>query len=209
MFLGIPEGTDVLVEPIVGAGPPGRHVRRADTVQGLPDGRHAVVFGTTDDSQSVVVERAITRTIEGIPTTSVLPGGVSRAEDGYIPNTWTLAVGPGEPTEDALVVYNTTSADATVTVQAVTADGVVTVAVAGRGRPARRGDHHDPAHRPGGHRQPAGHPLDRTGVRRALAAPRAGRPGAQRVLGRPGRRLSDVVRHEPAADRRWPSSPSS
>ena len=37
------------------------------------------------------------------------------------------------------------------------------------------------------------HPLDGTGVRRALAAPRAGRPGAQRDLGRPGRRLSDMV----------------
>lgn len=125
VFLGIPEGTDVLVEPIV---VPARQVvtYQSETVQGLPDGRHAVVFGTTDFSQSVVIERAITRTIEGIPTTSVLPGGPPRA-DGYIPNTWTLAVGPGEATEDALVVFNTTGADATVTVQAVTADGVVTV----------------------------------------------------------------------------------
>ena len=126
VYLGIPEGTEVLVEPII---VPARQVvtYQADTVQGLPDGRHAVVFGTTDFSQSVVVERAITRTIEGIPTTSVLPGGISRAEDAYIPNTWTLAIGPGEPTEDALVVYNTTNADATVTVQAVAAGGVSTV----------------------------------------------------------------------------------
>jgi hypothetical protein len=126
VFLGIPEGTNVLVEPIV---VPARQVvtYSSETVAGLPDGRHAVVFGTTDFSQSVVVERAITRTIEGIPTTSVLAGGISRAEDAYIPNTWTLAIGPGEATEDGLVVFNTTSADATVTVQAVTADGVVTV----------------------------------------------------------------------------------
>ena len=58
--------------------------------------------------------------------------------------------GPARPTEDALVVYNTTSADATVTVQAVTADGVVTVpSLAELALPAR-GDRHDPAHRPGG-----------------------------------------------------------
>ena len=34
---------------------------------------------------------------------------LSRPPDGYVANTWTLAVGPGEPTEDALVVYNITS----------------------------------------------------------------------------------------------------
>ena len=149
VFLGIPEGTDVLVEPIV---VPARQVvtYTPATVQGLPDGRHAVVFGTTDFSQSIVVERAITRTIEGIPTTSVLLGGLSRAEDGYVPNTWTLAVGPGEPTEDALVVYNTTSADATVTVQAVTPDGVVTVPSLAEVALPGGGARHDPAHRPGG-----------------------------------------------------------
>ena len=78
----------------------------SDDVAGLPDGRHAVVFATADSSQSIVVERAITRTIDDIPTTSVLPGATARAEDAFVPTTWTLAIGPGEPTEDALVVYN-------------------------------------------------------------------------------------------------------
>ena len=125
VFLGT-QGTDVLTEPIQ---VPARQVVTYDagTVQGLPDGRHAVVFATSDESQTIVVERAITRTIDGIPTTSVLPGAVSRPSDGYVSNTWTLAVGPGEPTDDALVLYNVTTSDATVTIQSVTADGVVTV----------------------------------------------------------------------------------
>lgn len=126
IFLGIPEGTDAVVEPIV---VPARQVvtYASDAVPGLPDGRHAVVFATADLSQSVVVERAITRTIDDIPTTSVLPGAVPRAEDGLVASAWSLAVGPGEPTEDALVIYNITTTDATVTVQAVTADGIVPV----------------------------------------------------------------------------------
>ena len=36
-------------------------------------------------------------------------------------------IGPGEATEDALVVYNIEAADAVVTVQAVTPAGIVTV----------------------------------------------------------------------------------
>jgi hypothetical protein len=126
VFLGIPGGTDVLIEPLV---VPARQVvtYTSENVGGLPEGRHAVVFGTTDFPQSIVVERAITRTIDDVPTTSVLAGGLSRPEDAFVASTWTLAAGPGESTTDALVIYNTVQADATVTVQAVTADGVVTV----------------------------------------------------------------------------------
>ena len=124
LFLGIAEG--VTVDPIV---VPAREVVTftSDSVAGVPDGRHAVVFATADSSQSIVVERAITRTIEDIPTTSVLPGATARAEDAFVPTTWTFAVGPGEPTADAIVVYNSEGVVSTVTVQAVTADGVVTV----------------------------------------------------------------------------------
>ncbi len=126
VYLGISEAAQVVVEPI---SVPARQVVTftSDDVQGLPDGRHAVVFATDDFSESVVVERAITRTIDEIPTTSVLAGGTSRIEDAFIANTWTLAVGPGEPTDDGLIVYNTTGADATVTLQAVTPDGYVNV----------------------------------------------------------------------------------
>ena len=54
-FLGIPQGTD-LIDPIV---VPARQVvtYSSDDVAGLPDGRHAVVFATTDVSQSIVAER--------------------------------------------------------------------------------------------------------------------------------------------------------
>ena len=97
----------------------------SDDVAGLPDGRHAVVFDTAD---SVAVDRrragdhphdrrhpddvgAARRRRPGRRTPSSRPRGRS-------------AIGPGEPTEDALVVYNSDEpCDATVTVQAVTADG--------------------------------------------------------------------------------------
>ena len=57
----------------------------------------------------------------------MLLGGVARGEDALVPNVWTLGIGPGEPTEDALLVYNTTNAAGTVTVQAVTPAGLVNV----------------------------------------------------------------------------------
>lgn len=126
LYLGITADTAVVVDPITV--PAGEIVTyTSDDVAGLPDGRHAILFDSQDVAQSFVVERAITRTIEGIPTTSVLLGGMSRAEDALVPTTWTLAIGPGEPTEDALVVYNTTNAEGTVTVQAVTPDGLQNV----------------------------------------------------------------------------------
>jgi hypothetical protein len=124
LYLGIPAG-QVAVDPI--DVPAGEVVTfTSDNVPGLPDGRHAVVFDTADFSQSLVVERAITRTIDGVPTTSVLLGAVSRP-DGGVPNTWTLAIGPGEPTDEGLVVYNSKNQEATVTVQAVTATGLQNV----------------------------------------------------------------------------------
>ncbi len=124
VFLGITGGSDVLVEPIV---VPARQLvtYTSDDVANLPAGRHAIVFGT-DGVDSIVVERAITRTIEDVPTTSVLLGGLARP-DGKVPSTWMMATGPGEPTDDALAVYNTVQADATITVQAVTPDGIVDV----------------------------------------------------------------------------------
>ena len=124
LFLGISEG--VTVEPIA---VPAREVVTfsSDGVAGLPDGRHALVFATADSSDSIVVERAITRTIDDIPTTSVLPGATARAEDAFVPTTWTFAIGPGEPTDAAIVVYNSEAVLGTVTVQAVDAAGVVAV----------------------------------------------------------------------------------
>ncbi len=95
-------------------------------IAGLPDGRHSFVFGTAGSAQRMVVERAITRTFENLPTTSVVMGAPPRP-DGFVPSTWTMAVGVDEPTDDALVLYNPLQADATVTVRAVGADGLVEV----------------------------------------------------------------------------------
>lgn len=126
LYLGIPSDLQVSADPI--NVPAGELVTySSDGVAGLPDGRHGLLFDTQDASRPLVVERAITRTIDDIPTTSVLLGGLARGEDGLIPNVWTLGIGPGEPTEDALLVYNTTNAVATVTVQAVTSGGLVNV----------------------------------------------------------------------------------
>ena len=97
-----------------------------DDLADLPAGRHAMVF-STGNQQSIVVEQAFTRTIEDRPTTAVLLGAPPRLADGYVATTWSVAVGPGEPTTDAFVVYNVDNADATVTVQTVTPDGIENV----------------------------------------------------------------------------------
>jgi hypothetical protein len=126
LYLGIPAENPVLVDPITV--PAGEVVTySSDGVAGLPDGRHAILFDSQDAGRPFVVERVLTRTIEGVPTTSVLLGGMPR-DDAFVPTAWTLAIGPGEPTEDALIVYNTTNAAGTVTVQAVTPDGLQNVA---------------------------------------------------------------------------------
>lgn len=115
-FLGT-VGTD-LIEPIL---VPARQVvsYTPDDLTSLVDGRHAVVFGTTDPSKAIVVEQVVTRTIDEVPTTSVVAGAVARP-DGAVATTWEMAIGVDEPTEDALVVYNIDDVDAVVTVQAVT-----------------------------------------------------------------------------------------
>jgi len=124
LYLGLGE-TQVTVEPI--SVPAGEVVTfTSDTVAGLPDGRHAVVFDTGGSAQSLVVERAITRTIDDVPTTSVLLGAVATPQ-GDVPASWSLAIGPGEPTEEALVAYNSTGQAGTITVKAVTPTGLQNV----------------------------------------------------------------------------------
>jgi hypothetical protein len=95
-------------------------------VTGLGEGRHASVFSTLAEP-SIVVERALTKIVDGQPSTSVVLGAVPRADDGYVASTWTMASGPSVPTEDALVVFNVDNADGTVTVEAVGANGAVAI----------------------------------------------------------------------------------
>jgi hypothetical protein len=93
-----------------------------DDVAGLPAGGHSIVFGTVQ-GPPIVVERVMTRTIQGVHTTSVTVGATPRA-DTYIADTWYVGLGPADPAENALVLFNTVNADATVTVQAITPSGV-------------------------------------------------------------------------------------
>lgn len=85
------------------------------------------MFGTQALDARVVIERAVTRTFDGLRTTSVVMGAPPRYEDGYVATTWTMAIGADEPIEDGLVLYNVDAQDAVVTVQAVTTEGIVNV----------------------------------------------------------------------------------
>jgi len=87
----------------------------------LPDGPYSLVFGT-QGPPSIVVERALTRTIDDRATTSILLGAPPRA-DGYVASTWHVGIGPQEPTTDALVVFNVDNTAATVEVRSVGPDG--------------------------------------------------------------------------------------
>ncbi len=91
----------------------------------LPEGRHGTVFSTLANP-SVVIDRVLTRPTEsGSVSTTVVQGAVPR--DGFVASTWHLGVGPGEPTEDALVVYNIDQSDATFTVDAIGPGGQFSV----------------------------------------------------------------------------------
>lgn len=87
----------------------------------IPNGRHAVVFGTLADP-SVVIERVLTRPVGDTIATSVVLGAPNR-NDGYVPYRWHIGVGPTEPTEEALVVYNVDQEQATITIEAVGPSG--------------------------------------------------------------------------------------
>jgi hypothetical protein len=125
-LLGIQSESFVPIDPIeVGAGQVVTFTP-AD-VPGMPAGRHSMVFGTASLDARIVVERALTRTFDGLPTTSVVVGAVPRYEDGYVATTWTMGYGVEEPTEHALVVYNVDAQDAVVTVQSVAPEGIINV----------------------------------------------------------------------------------
>jgi hypothetical protein len=96
-------------------------VEFAEPTRDLPDGRHATVFSTLAQP-SIVVDRVLTRPVDGSIATSVVMGAPPRP-DGFVANTWRMGVGPTEPTEQALVVYNIDQVEATVTVSVIGPDG--------------------------------------------------------------------------------------
>jgi hypothetical protein len=83
----------------------------------IPNGRHAAVFSTLSDP-SVVVERVLTRPFGETIATSVVQGAPPRP-DGFVANRWHVGLGPTEPTESALVVYNVDQEQAAITIEAV------------------------------------------------------------------------------------------
>ncbi len=126
IFLGLPvESNFGNVDPIT---VPPREVLVFDPADEefgatIPDGRHAVVFGT-EAQPSIVVER-ITTTTDPVSTTAVL--GAPPRPDGYVASRWHVGIGPAEPTEAALVLYNVDNVDASVTIEAVGPAGPVAV----------------------------------------------------------------------------------
>lgn len=121
IFVGI--DTPVLLDPIV---VPAREVVTYDPGDepDLPDGRHTTVFAQAEST--IVVERAITRTVGDTTATSVLLGATPR-QDAYVASTWYLGVSPDEPVDDAVIVYNADNTPGTVTVSAVGQSGPVPV----------------------------------------------------------------------------------
>lgn len=97
----------------------------AAEIEGLPDGRHALVFSTVE-TPGVVVERIITTTGDRGPATTVSLGALTRP-DGFVANNWYVGTAPQEPTADALVIYNAVNADADVEVRALSAAGFVRI----------------------------------------------------------------------------------
>lgn len=96
------------------------------TVEGLPDGPISMAFFNVD-GQPFVVERILTREINGIRTSSVTPGATPRG-DGYVANTWYMGIGSPDPeVAGQLTVMNINNVPGVVTVQAITASGVVTI----------------------------------------------------------------------------------
>lgn len=98
----------------------------ADEGVALPDGRHATVFSTLSEP-SIVVERALTRRAGDSVATTVVMGAPPRA-DGYVASRWHVGIGPAEPTEAALVVYNVDNVEGTVSISAVGPAGPTEVA---------------------------------------------------------------------------------
>lgn len=120
IFLGIAAVVDL--DPLV---IPPRQVVTFDPgqVPTLPEGRHATVFSTRSEP-SIVVERVLTRTVDGRPASTVVMGAPPAPSGEPVPGTWHLVAGPDQPVTDALVLYNPDNVDGTVTVSAVGPDGL-------------------------------------------------------------------------------------
>ncbi|MFM2070422.1 MAG: hypothetical protein RLZZ623_685 [Actinomycetota bacterium] len=124
VYLGLPETTTTFLNDTEIVVPAHRVVTlNSADVAGLPPGRHGAVFSTFA-ADSVVVERVLTRPAGDAHATTVVMG----SPPGLASTRWSASVGSTIPIEDALVVLNADSADATITVSTLGPGGLVPVA---------------------------------------------------------------------------------
>ena len=123
VLLGLPASSTFLndTEIIV----PANRVVTVSTadLEGLPVGRHGAVFSTFA-ADSIVVERVLTRPAGDGQATTVVMG----SPPGLASTRWSASVGSDIAIENALVVLNADSAEATVTVSTLGPGGLVPVA---------------------------------------------------------------------------------
>ena len=122
--LGIPP-TEGFVPPDPITVPSG-NVVTFDTknIVGLPDGPHSMVFASADAKSSLVIERVLSRTVNGVPVTSVVP---SMTAEYAFATRWYLPIGVDAADDQAIVVYNPFASAATISVKAVGPGGEVAV----------------------------------------------------------------------------------
>lgn len=124
VFLGVPLASAFANDQQLTVAPHGVATLDTKDVQGLPAGRHGVVFSTTE-AASMVVERAITRPLPGggAGATSVVLGQPARAAGPR----WSLAVGSSTALDNVLIVMNIDNEEAKITVKALGPGGEVAV----------------------------------------------------------------------------------
>lgn len=104
--------------------PPGEVVLfDVSTISGLPDGPHGAVI-TSRSGESIVVERILTRPVDGTFATTAVIG----AQRGFLSSRWRVSVGPTLAIDAALVVLNTSGGASTVDVLLLGPGGEVEVA---------------------------------------------------------------------------------
>lgn len=141
VFLGIPvdEGAPP-PEPVTLQLPADSVVTFDTAAAGLPPGRHGAVVSTLT-SDSIVVERVLTRPAGGQVATTVQLG----SQSAFVGNRWHAPVGTALAIEDAIVVMNVSFAAGTISVNAygpggeqpvprldkikLPANGIVTIAI--------------------------------------------------------------------------------
>jgi len=125
-FLGFFSDTFTGVDPIIIERNQVASFNLAD-VPDLPEGPHGLFFESLTGAP-IVVERALTRTTDDGPVTTVVRGvedAFATPDFGFL--RWSMAVGSELAVDDVLVVLNLTNAEGTVSVKALGPGGEVDV----------------------------------------------------------------------------------